>query len=55
MKNRIKEEVTTIISDDEFSDNNELEFQCTRRVPFPEFGMDIIDGEYFNFYIFEYI
>ncbi|XP_026827996.1 uncharacterized protein LOC105279114 isoform X2 [Ooceraea biroi] len=42
MEERI-EEVTTISSDDDLSDNNDLEFQCTRRVPFPEYGMDIID------------
>lgn len=38
------EEVTTITSDDdEFRGNDIMEFECTRRVPFPELGMDIID------------
>ncbi|XP_029170397.1 uncharacterized protein LOC114940079 isoform X4 [Nylanderia fulva] len=38
------EEVTTITSDDdEFRGNDIVEFECTRRVPFPELGMDIID------------
>ncbi|XP_014473115.1 PREDICTED: uncharacterized protein LOC106743619 isoform X2 [Dinoponera quadriceps] len=37
------EEVTTITSDDEPADNDALEYGCTRRVPFPEFGMDIVD------------
>ncbi|XP_012060715.1 PREDICTED: uncharacterized protein LOC105623955 [Atta cephalotes] len=44
MEERI-EEVTTITSDDddELRDNGALEFGCSRRVPFPEYGMDIID------------
>ncbi|XP_036138696.1 uncharacterized protein LOC105834785 isoform X5 [Monomorium pharaonis] len=43
MEERI-EEVTTITSDDdELRDNGALEFGCTRRVPFPEYGMDIVD------------
>ncbi|XP_011052338.1 PREDICTED: uncharacterized protein LOC105144839 isoform X3 [Acromyrmex echinatior] len=43
MEERI-EEVTTITSDDdELRDNGTLEFGCSRRVPFPEYGMDIID------------
>ncbi|XP_011697120.1 PREDICTED: uncharacterized protein LOC105455471 isoform X2 [Wasmannia auropunctata] len=43
MEERI-EEVTTITSDDdELRDNGVLEFGCTRRVPFPEYGMDIVD------------
>lgn len=50
MEERI-EEVTTITSDDdELPDDNNLEFQCARRVPFPEFGMDIIDSEQFYVY-----
>ncbi|XP_020297951.1 uncharacterized protein LOC109862335 [Pseudomyrmex gracilis] len=35
------EEVTTITSDNKLRGNNE--FGCTQCVPFPEFGMDIID------------
>jgi len=51
MEKRI-EEVTMITSDnEEFSDNNDSEFQYTRRVPFPEFGTDI-DGEYLSFYYY---
>ncbi|KAL6445296.1 hypothetical protein ACFW04_002264 [Cataglyphis niger] len=43
MEERI-EEVTTITSDDdELRDNDVVEFECARRVPFPELGMDIID------------
>ncbi|KYN33692.1 hypothetical protein ALC56_11949 [Trachymyrmex septentrionalis] len=43
MEERI-EEVTTITSDDdELRDNGVLEFGCSRRVPFPEYGIDIID------------
>ncbi|XP_032673877.1 uncharacterized protein LOC116845390 isoform X3 [Odontomachus brunneus] len=42
MEERI-EEVTTITSDDEPAENDVLEYGCTRRVPFPEFGMDIVD------------
>ncbi|XP_071553613.1 uncharacterized protein [Temnothorax nylanderi] len=43
MEERI-EEVTTITSDDdELRDNDALAFGCTRRVPFPEYGMDIVD------------
>jgi len=50
------EEVTTITSDDdELSDNNDFEFQYIRRVPFPEFGTDIIDGEHFSFYCEYYV
>ncbi|XP_025264534.1 uncharacterized protein LOC105257421 isoform X4 [Camponotus floridanus] len=38
------EEVTTITSDDdEFRSNDVMKFECTRRVPFPELGMDIVD------------
>lgn len=44
MEERI-EEVTTFTSDDELRDNDILEYECTRRVPFPEFGMDIVDRE----------
>lgn len=48
MEERI-EEVTTITSDDdELRDNGALEFGCTRRVPFPEYGMDIVDCEYIS-------
>ncbi|XP_011134914.1 uncharacterized protein LOC105180520 isoform X2 [Harpegnathos saltator] len=42
MEERI-EEVTTITSDNEAIDNDALEYGCTRRVPFPEFGIDIVD------------
>ncbi|KAL6256395.1 hypothetical protein P5V15_012508 [Pogonomyrmex californicus] len=43
MEERI-EEVTTITSDDdEPRDNDALEFGCARRIPFPEYGMDIVD------------
>ncbi|XP_018313967.1 uncharacterized protein [Mycetomoellerius zeteki] len=43
MEERI-EEVTTITSDDdELRDNSALEFGCSRRVPFPEYGIDIIN------------
>lgn len=50
MEERI-EEVTTITSDDdELRDNGALKFGCTRRVPFPEYGMDIVDREYFDFH-----
>ncbi|XP_072755206.1 uncharacterized protein [Anoplolepis gracilipes] len=35
------EEVTTITSDDDGHDI--IEFECSRRVPFPELGMDIVD------------
>jgi len=51
MEERI-EEVTTITSDDddELRDNGALEFGCSRRVPFPEYGMDIIDREYLDFH-----
>ncbi|XP_029676105.1 uncharacterized protein LOC115243345 isoform X2 [Formica exsecta] len=43
MEERI-EEVTTITSDDdEFRGNDVMEFECARRVPFPELGMDIVD------------
>ncbi|CAL1687168.1 unnamed protein product [Lasius platythorax] len=42
MEERI-EEVTTITSDDDELRGNDVEFECTRRVPFPELGMDIID------------
>ncbi|XP_024881418.1 uncharacterized protein LOC112460793 isoform X4 [Temnothorax curvispinosus] len=43
MEERI-EEVTTITSDDdELRDNDALALGCTRRVPFPEYGMDIVD------------
>lgn len=37
------EEVTTITDNDEFRDNDVMDFECTRRVPFPELGMDIVD------------
>lgn len=40
--------MTTITSDDKLRDNNK--FRCTRCVPFPEFGMDIVDREYFDFF-----
>lgn len=50
MEERIEEITTTITSDDdELRDNGTLEFGCSRRVPFPEYGMDIIDREYLNF------
>lgn len=53
MEERI-EEVTTITSDDELRGNDALEFGCeSRRVPFPEYGMDIVDREYRDFH-FEY-
>ncbi|XP_011872206.1 PREDICTED: uncharacterized protein LOC105564451 isoform X2 [Vollenhovia emeryi] len=42
MEERI-EEVTTITSDDDELRDGVLEFGCSRRVPFPEYGMDIID------------
>ncbi|KAL0125290.1 hypothetical protein PUN28_004430 [Cardiocondyla obscurior] len=43
MEERI-EEVTTITSDeDQLGDSGALEFGCTRRVPFPEYGIDIVD------------
>lgn len=49
MEERI-EEVTTITSDDdEFRGNDVMEFECARRVPFPELGMDIVDRQYLNF------
>lgn len=51
MEERI-EEVTTITSDDDehLRDNGILEFECTRRVPFPEYGMDIVDRKYLDFH-----
>jgi hypothetical protein len=58
MEKRI-EKVTMITSDnEELSDDNEhnySEFQYTQRVPFLEFGTDIIDGEYFSFYCEYYL
>lgn len=52
MEERI-EEVTTITDNDDLRDGDVLEFKRTRRVPFPEYGMDIIDRECFDF-PFEY-
>ncbi|XP_067210289.1 uncharacterized protein [Linepithema humile] len=42
MEERI-EEITTITDDGELQNNDALEFKHTRRVPFPEYGMDIVD------------